>query len=296
VQLRGGCKHLTIDRRAFLKIGSSVIGATALGTGLYGSEFERHDIAVEAHTVALRGLGDGLHGLRIAHFSDLHYDEFSEPYYIREVVHRVNALKPDVVLMTGDFVSYAPLPPSFGARHSGPCAALVAELECPIRYAVMGNHDGIVGAPIVTDALEMHGVRVLHNEYLPLEKDGARLWLGGTADVLEGNAQIGPTVPPKRIRGNEPVLIMVHEPDFADEVAKHGGVDLMLSGHTHGGQIRIPFMRPRALPPMGQKYVEGFFQVGPTLLHVNRGIGTVGVPVRFLCRPEITIFTLSAEA
>ncbi len=272
------------------------MGAAALGTGLYGGEIERHNIAVEAHTVALRGLGDGLHGLRIVQISDLHYDEFSEPSYIAEVVRKVNTLKPDVVLMTGDFVSYAPMPPSFGARHSGPCAALLAEIECPIRYAVMGNHDGIVGAPIVTDALEMHGVEVLHNKYLPLEKDGARLWLGGTADVLEGNARIELAVPPKRIRRDEPVLIMVHEPDFADDVAQHGGVDLMLSGHTHGGQIRIPFMRPRVLPPMGQKYIEGFFQIGPTLLYVNRGIGTVGVPVRFLCRPEITVFTLSGEA
>ena len=107
-------------------------------------------------------------------------------------------------------------------------------------------------------------------------------------------ARLELAVPAKKVRGNDPVVLMAHEPDFLDHVAQYGGVNLMLSGHTHGGQVRLPFMGPVVLPPLGKKYIEGFFQVGPTRLYVNRGIGTVGLPVRFMCRPEITVFTLSA--
>jgi len=286
---------LTISRRTFLRAGGIAAGAAALGLGLDAGEFERHDIAVEMHRVSLPGLGDGFHGMRIAQISDLHYDEFTEPYYIRDVVERVNGLKPDLVLLTGDFVSDGPLPKKFAARHSYPCAALLQNLDCTQRYAVMGNHDAQVGVQIVTDALQSHGTPVLENQYVPLERDGRRLWIAGSGNVSTRMARLQNAVPAKKVRGNDPVLLMVHEPDFADHVARYGGVNFMISGHSHGGQVRLPFVGPLILPPLGQKYVEGFFTVGPTLLYVNRGVGTVGLPVRFLCRPEITLFTLSAS-
>jgi predicted MPP superfamily phosphohydrolase len=88
------------------------------------------------------------------------------------------------------------------------------------------------------------------------------------------------------------VILLAHEPDIAPEAAKHN-VDLMLSGHTHGGQVRIPFLPPVMLPPMGKDYVEGHFQVGPMQLYVNRGIGAVQLPFRFNCPPEITVITLA---
>jgi hypothetical protein len=279
-----------MNRRAFLGLG----GAAVLGLGLYGSEFERHDLQVEEHTVRLRGLADSFHGMRIAQISDLHYDEYTEPYFIREVVARVNALRPDVVLITGDFVSYGPLSRRFGARHANPCAALLQNLECPLRFAVMGNHDAEVGEAIVTDALTTHGIPVLENRYVPLERDGRRLWIGGVGDVMHRKVLLESAVPPRPLRGNDPVVLMAHEPDFANRVARYGGVDLMLSGHSHGGQVRLPLVGPLILPPMGKKYVQGFFQVGAMTLYVNRGIGTVGIPVRCWCRPEITMFTLSA--
>jgi predicted MPP superfamily phosphohydrolase len=95
----------------------------------------------------------------------------------------------------------------------------------------------------------------------------------------------------------EPILLMCHAPDYVDELQNHPAgraVSLVLSGHTHGGQIRLPFLGPLRLPPGGRKYVEGLFRVGATQLYVNRGIGSVGVPFRFDCRPEITLFTLHA--
>jgi len=98
-------------------------------------------------------------------------------------------------------------------------------------------------------------------------------------------------IPGASLRQDEPVILLGHEPDYADIVARHA-VDLMLSGHTHGGQIRIPFMRPHFLPQLGEKYVEGLFSIGPMQLYVNRGIGTVALPFRFNCPPEVTLITL----
>ena len=247
------------------------------------------------HTIALPNLADSFHGMRLVQISDIHFHEFSEAYYIREVVRKVNALRPDVVLLTGDFVSDAPMPHAWGRAQSYPCAEILQKLECPQRYAVMGNHDAEVGVATVIDALLTHGIPVLENRYVPIERDGRRFWLAGAANVTSHLARLELAVPAKPIRGNDPVILMAHEPDFLDHVAQYGGVDFMVSGHTHGGQVRLPFVGALALPPLGKKYVTGFFQKGQTRLYVNRGIGTVGLPVRFLCRPEITVFTLSAR-
>jgi predicted MPP superfamily phosphohydrolase len=126
-----------------------------------------------------------------------------------------------------------------------------------------------------------------------LERDGKRIWLAGIADALNGNP--GPNfekaIPQTALGDDERVILLAHEPDILPRVAKHN-VDLMLSGHTHGGQVRFPFVPPMHMPPMGKKYVEGYFQMGHTQLYVNRGIGTVGLPFRLNCPPEITVITL----
>jgi predicted MPP superfamily phosphohydrolase len=279
-----------VNRRTFLGLGSAAV----LGLGLYSTEFGRHDLEITEHTVNLPNLADSFHGMRLVQISDVHFHEFSEAFYIRDVVKRVNALKPDLVLLTGDFVTEGPLSHAYGRAQAHPCAAILQGLECAHRYAVMGNHDAKVGVPAVIDALVTHDIPVLENQYVPIERDGRRFWLAGSADVTAHMARLELAVPPKTVRGNDPVVLMAHEPDFLDHVAKYGGVNFMVSGHTHGGQVRLPFVGPTVLPPLGQKYVEGFFQRGQTLLYVNRGIGTVGMPVRFMCRPEITVFTLSA--
>ena len=210
----------------------------------------------------------------------------------------MNRLAPDLVLMTGDYVSEGPLPYSFGAKSSYPCAEILSGIQCPQRWSVLGNHDVTVGADIVTDALQTHGLPVLANAYVPFERNGARLWIGGVKDIGESHPDLNLAVPRKRQAANEAVILMGHEPDYADKVVKHGGVDLMLSGHSHGGQVRLPMIGSLYLPPLGRKYVEGHFHLQNGLqLYVNRGIGAVGVPFRFDCTPELTLITLrSAHA
>jgi hypothetical protein len=131
---------------------------------------------------------------------------------------------------------------------------------------------------------------------VPIERGGSRIWLAGVDDPGAGKPDPELAIP-AAIRNvpNAPVMLMSHAPDYVDDLLTHPGgqaVDLVLSGHTHGGQIRLPFLGPMVLPLMGRKYVDGLFRFGRTQLYVNRGLGTVGVPFRFACPPEITLITL----
>ena len=174
------------------------------------------------------------------------------------------------------------------------CAEILSRIHCPLRYAILGNHDFLVGAHAITDALLTHGIPVLANNSVALERDGRRLWLGGTQDALEGRPNLTAALPAGR--NAEPLILLVHEPDFADHAAGRQ-IDLMLSGHTHGGQVRLPFLPPLLLPKMGTRYVEGHFQLRDGMqLYVNRGIGAVNLPFRFRCPPEISVLTLQPGA
>lgn len=282
-------KHL-VTRRRFLQLSGA---AAAAGLLAYSGAFERHDLQITQRTIELKRLSPALDGLRIAQISDIHYGQYTEPSFARHVVAEVNRLAPDIVLLTGDYVSTGPLPHAFGARSSYPCAEILSTIQCPERWCVLGNHDVVVSEKIVTDALVTHGLPVLANAYVPYEREGARLWIGGVKDIGESDPDLHLAAPHTLQTANEPVILMGHEPDYANEVMKHGGVDLMLAGHTHGGQVRVPMIGALYLPPLGRKYIEGHFHLRNDLqLYVNRGIGAVGVPFRFDCRPELTMITL----
>jgi hypothetical protein len=289
-----------ISRRRFLK--AALCGAA--GLALYSGEIERHWIEVTQRDFFLRGLPAAFVGMRIVQLSDIHMDDFTEPFFLRHVVDRVNRIKPDAVFLTGDFVTstLASTPGiklgsiKFARATAWQCANILTGLECKALYAVLGNHDVDVGAKQVSAALEANGITVLRNASVPIERPGGRFWLAGLDDPLEGHPNPELAIPASiRNMPNEPVVLLCHAPDYADRLlARPVGqaVDLMLSGHTHGGQIRIPFMRAMILPPLGRKYVEGWFQLGRMQLYVNRGIGTIGLPFRFDCPPEITVITL----
>jgi len=275
------------SRRQFLGIGAGTLGAAVL----YPTEISRHELTVEKHEIFLKRLPDAFRGMRIVQISDIHFEEFDEAWFVRHVVDKVNELKPDMVLMTGDFVSYGPFSLKYGQVRANPCAEILSHLQCPLRYASLGNHDAIVGDAIVSDALESHGIPVLLNRSVPLERNGQRIWLAGTGSACASQCRPDTALPKAAIRGQETVLLMAHEPDVLPEMARHG-VDMMFSGHTHGGQIRFPFLPAMCLPPYGKKYVEGLFRMGGTQLYVNRGLGAVLIPARLNCPPEITEFTL----
>jgi len=275
-------------RRNFLWLAAG----SAAGMAFYAGEISRHELEISYRTITLPRLPDPFAGLKIVQISDFHYHEYTEAAFLEAVVRRVNEAKPDLVVLTGDFVSSKPLSRHFAVRMSYHCAELLSRIECPLRYAILGNHDVLVSAHAVTDALLTHGIPVLTDSSVPLEREGRRLWLAGIQDALVGRPNLATALPAGRNPKQEPLILLAHEPDFAD-YAIGRQIDLILSGHTHGGQIRLPFLPPLLLPQMGTKYVEGLFRLRDGMqLYVNRGIGAVNLPFRFRCPPEISVLTL----
>jgi predicted MPP superfamily phosphohydrolase len=280
------------SRRWFLR-------TALLGTGglaLYASEFERHWLEVVYQDISIKGLSPSFDGVKIAQLSDIHLDEFTEPFLLREAIDRINHARPDYVFLTGDYVTADVLPKPLSISAARHCGQLLSGLQCKERYAVFGNHDARAGEKEVADALGEANIVFLRNTHVPLERNGGRVWLAGIDDPVCGLPDQGAAIPESiRHIPNEPVILMCHAPDYIDRLHAHPAgqaISLVLSGHTHGGQIRLPFVGPLHLPTGGRKYVEGLFTVGSMQLYVNRGIGSVGVPFRFDCRPEITVFTL----
>jgi predicted MPP superfamily phosphohydrolase len=276
-------------RRNFL-IGT---GATAAGLALYSGEIARHELEVVNRPIAINNLPTPFHGYRIVQVSDIHLDEYTEPFFLEHIVSKVNTLTPDLVLLTGDFITHGALTFIAGGHALHRCAEILTTLTAPLRYAILGNHDVSFNAPAVIQALTTHGTPVLVNQYVPIERKGARLWLCGVDDPGTSSPDLNLAIP---VKPDGPVLLMAHEPDYADDVVAHPRgplVDLMLAGHSHGGQVRLPFLGPLILPPMGKKYPEGLYRFNQMQLYVNRGLGTVGLPFRLNCPPEITVLTLN---
>ncbi len=286
--------HRVLTRRALFK--AAVCGFA--GLAVYGVEMDRHWLETTHYDVHLPGLPADFDGFRAVQLSDIHIDEFTEPFFLRDAVDHINRLAPDAVFLTGDFVTYQLVTRKFARGSAWQCANILSRIKCPQRYAIFGNHDVMVSENVVGAALKDNGITVLRNWHIPLERSNGRLWLAGVDDPVEGRPDPEAAIPARiRNRPNEPVILLCHAPDYANTLLKHPAgqtVSLMLCGHTHGGQVRIPFMPPVHLPPLGRIYVEGWFKLGSMRLFVNRGLGTVGVPVRFNCAPELTVFTLRA--
>jgi uncharacterized protein len=275
-------------RRNFL-IGT---GVTAAGLAFYSGEIARHELDIVHRPIVIANLPEPFHGYRIVQLSDIHLDEYTEPFFLERIVRHVNTLAPDLVLLTGDFITHGSLTFIAGGHALRRCSEILTTLTAPLRYAVLGNHDVNFDAPEVVRALAAQGTPVLVNQHLPVERKGACIWLCGVDDPGTSSPNLDLAIP---ARPDGPVILMAHEPDYADEVVAHPRghlVDLMLAGHSHGGQVRLPFLGPLILPPMGLKYPEGHYRLDQMQLYVNRGLGTVGLPFRLNCPPEITVITL----
>ena len=276
------------SRRMFL----AGAGAAALGLATYAGTHARHELEITHRTFPIVELPDAFIGMRFVQISDLHTEEFTEPWFLKHVVDQINLLNPDMVLLTGDFVSRGPAPRRVALRAAGIAAEVLSEIKAR-RIAILGNHDVGVGADWVVRELETHGTPVLVDSYLPLEHRRDRIFLCGSDDAGTRTPDPFLAIPADP---RAPVIYLVHEPDYIDIFKDHPRfplVDLMLSGHTHGGQIRLPLIGPLVLPPMGKLYPHGLYRFSKLQLYVNRGIGTVGVPLRLNCPAEITHFTLT---
>ena len=282
-----------INRRKFIRLAGAAAVA-ALGTDSVLIEPMRPRL--ERQEIFLPRWPSRLDGFTIALLSDFHYDPVFSMHPIRSAVEMVNKLGPDLVALAGDFITS----PMFGKSASGaaaaePCAQLLQPLRAPHGvWAVLGNHDEDADPPRVINALGAVEIRVLRNEAIPIERDGDRSWLAGIKDVLVKRGADLPSVL-RAIPSGEPVVLLAHEPDYADYVARYP-VDLQLSGHSHGGQIRLPWLQPLYLPPLARKYYQGMYKVRDLTLYTSRGLGTIRLPIRLNCAPEVTLITLRRGA
>jgi uncharacterized protein len=271
-----------LQRTAFSAGGIVLAGGATLG---YAHDIEPGWLDVAEVHVTLPRLAAAFHGYRIAQISDIHMDHWMTPERLAHVVQTVNAQRADLIALTGDYVTY-------DAAHFAPhLVTAFSALHAPDGVVgVLGNHDHWTNATVLREAIRAAEVIDLDNAVHTLTRDTHHLHLAGVDDVWEQKARLDLVLP--ALKGDDAAILLAHEPDFADASAATGRFDLQISGHSHGGQIVLPFVGPLGHVPYGNKYPSGRYRVGNMLQYTNRGVGMVTPYFRFNCRPEITVFTL----
>jgi uncharacterized protein len=266
-----------------------VAAATALlGAGglIYAREVETRRVEVKHMTLTLPRLAPEFDYYRLVQIGDLHLDDWTKPERLRGIAQKVNEQQPDLVVITGDFASYSA--EQLDAQRLIDALSALRTHDCCV--AILGNHDYLTDVKLVRRCIHEGGVTELINDVCTLERGDAALHIAGIDDVMEGRSRLDLVL--EKLPGSGAAILLAHEPDFADVSAATGRFDLQLSGHSHGGQIGVPLLRRLVLPPFSQRYTRGLYEVGGMILYTNRGLGFVHLRLRFLCRPEITVFTL----
>ncbi|VAW37066.1 hypothetical protein MNBD_DELTA02-537 [hydrothermal vent metagenome] len=282
-----------MTRRKFIKILGYGAGGLTLALGgsvalLANSRYYApRRIVVEDVTVPVKDLPAGFEGFKICQLTDIHHGYQVEMEFVDKALDIALRLNPDIYALTGDYASYKT---KFADAVIGRLATLRGVYD---TVAVLGNHDHWVGGyKYVPAVLRRSGIGLLNNTHIILERDGGKLCIAGVDDLRVGRPDLGQAL--YGVPQDMPRILLSHNPDLADEKLGDNRVDLMLSGHTHGGQIRLPFSlyAPYTNSRYGQKYTGGFVKTGNTLVYVSRGIGTITIPIRFNCPPEITLLRL----
>jgi predicted MPP superfamily phosphohydrolase len=259
---------------------------TALVVCLYGVFVRRRWVRVRSLDVAIAGLGPAFDGYRIAQLSDLHIGGLWSRRRAARWVSRVNALDVDLVALTGDYVTH-------GTSFHEDIAAVLAEMRGRDgAVAVMGNHDYFGDGESLVGLLRARGVVVLRNEHRVLWRGGEALTLAGVDDTWSRRADVTRALAGHE--GGRPLIALAHDPQLFPELARRGA-GLVLSGHTHWGQIALPFLATRYnLSRLSYRYHAGLYRDGAAVLYVSPGLGTTGPPVRVGAPPEITVLRLRA--
>jgi uncharacterized protein len=254
-------------------------------TSIYAHKIEPNWLDVKQIRIDLPNLDPAFVGYRIVQLTDLHVGDGIDRSQLKRIVEVVNAQQPDLIVLTGDYVSKKP------ERHAKLLTNTLAGFRARDRtLAVLGNHDAFDGnSPSVRRSIANSGVTLLENTIYTANRNGATLHIAGVGDVWYGDANL-PLVM-AQLPPTGAAIMLAHEPDFADATAATGRFGLQLSGHSHGGQVRIPFMKKK-YPYYGVKYPIGRYQVGDMIQYTSRGVGFPGVHARFNCRPEISVFNL----
>lgn len=281
-----------MKRRTFIKkaVGSllTILGLSG-GTYFYAREVEPAMLNIQKEKILSAKLPPSFDGFKIIQFSDTHIGFHYTLKQFAKLVNKINELNPDLIVFTGDLVDE---PNKYNWNPE--LIQLLNSLQAPFgKYWIYGNHDhGGYGTDLVNNAMKQGGFQLLRNEHTVIEKKNDRIIVAGIDDVLLGIPDLD-----KTIQHTNPelfTLLLAHEPDFADTAINYP-IDVQLSGHSHGGQVRLPFIGHLYTPALAEKYVNGKyeFKEGSFKLYVNKGIGTTRLPYRFLCTPELHLYTLA---
>ena len=245
---------------------------------------EANSLSLERVEITLKRLPKRLDGFKIIQLSDTHHSPFTDLAHIERAVKIANRLRPDMFVLTGDYVSHE-------REYIAPVAAALGKLKSRYgTYACLGNHDHWTDADLVTDLFRGEGITVLINEGLRFEARGSSFWLAGVDDHMVGKTDVRAAM--KGSYPDEMKLLLAHNPIIFREAARLG-IDLTLSGHTHGGQVKVRDDAKRLFPQ--RKLKAGLHKRKDSQVYITRGIGTVVVPMRYHCPPEITLLELKAS-
>jgi predicted MPP superfamily phosphohydrolase len=298
-ELEESVRPRLLSRRSLLWMVGGLFGTTLAGTG-YARFVEPVHVQIDDVALTIVGLPPALAGKRIAQISDIHVGAYFTPENAASAIQTVNQLGVDLLMLTGDFATVRER--NLSLRRELRTQAVMSLVE-PLRLAQMpmvavsGNHDHWGGIEPVVRMLDEAGVRLLRNAAFPID-DG--LWIAGVEDVWGGRPDLGAAL--RNTPANATTLLMSHSPDYFDNVIQRDApVAVQFSGHTHGGQVRLPRPTPGPdglysyapiVPDYGQRYPIGLRRVGGRSVYTNRGLGSWPIPYRFNCPPEITVFTL----
>ncbi len=262
----------------------------------YATEIERKLVTVTWNEIEAATIPKEFTNKRILQFSDVHLGPEFSLKQLDNLVEKMNELRPDVVVFTGDLID------KFGSYNAEreEAKGILQKIHAPLgKYAVFGNHDrGGGGSLFYKQYMEEAGFSVLVNEVQKIKvENGKYITISGLDDFLLGKPQIDLTL--KNLKQQDFNMLLVHEPDVVSKVDRYP-VDFQMSGHSHGGQVQIPFVGPLITTKLAEKYVEGMYELEgkSKLLHlyVNRGIGTTRMPVRFWSVPELSVFVLKQNS
>jgi predicted MPP superfamily phosphohydrolase len=292
VMKTGGEMSGQLSRRHFLQImlGSAITTTIAGVAGFgYAHDIEPEWVEIVPLRLSLPRLSPAFDGYRVAQISDIHMGTGMTEERLIHIAELVNAQEPDLIAITGDFVTMGSVSDVEPALVAG-----LSRLQArDAVLAVLGNHDHWTGAPEVSALLRKSGVIEVANRVHTIRRGGAQLHFAGVDDYWERKDRLDIVL--DDLPDDGAAVLLAHEPDYADISAQCGRFDLQISGHSHGGQIRLPLIGPLDLPGLSEHYPMGQYQVGTMIQYTNRGVGTVYPPVRFNCRPEITVLTLEAH-
>jgi len=273
-----------MNRRIFLQ---SALAATIPATGFvagYGL-FESGWVEIDRQTLPLARLPKSFDGFTIAFLADIHHGPFTTLDYVASVVRTTLVLRPDLIVLGGDYSLK-------DGKYIRPCLDMLGALAAPHGvYGVLGNHDYWHGVETTRAGMKAGHVTELTNTGVWLKRGSDRFRLAGVDDLWAGKINVPPAL--GDATREDACLLISHNPDLAEKLHEPR-VGLVLSGHTHGGQVVFPTGAPFVPSAYGQKYLRGLVQAPETLVYVSRGLGTTGVPIRISCRPEINLITLKS--